>query len=111
HRRITGRLCYRLLRDIDGVRELTSAGALERIETHIQCGCGGTGRRAWFRSMWGQLRGGSSPLIRTKLPVYIAGLPSSRYRTGVERRQRVVQAPVLRPGFLAAAGDIQNQLK
>src|SRR5438105_13884794 len=30
------------------------------------CGCGGTGRRAWFRSMFSQGSGGSSPLIRTK---------------------------------------------
>src|SRR6266511_1380295 len=28
-------------------------------------GCGGIGRRARFRSVWGQPRGGSSPLIRT----------------------------------------------
>ncbi len=27
-------------------------------------GCGGIGRRARFRSVWGQPRGGSSPLIR-----------------------------------------------
>src|ERR1700747_3292397 len=27
-------------------------------------GCGGIGRRARFRSVWRQLRGGSSPLIR-----------------------------------------------
>ena len=26
---------------------------------------GGIGRRAWFRSMWGQPRGGSSPLLGT----------------------------------------------
>src|ERR1700693_2504347 len=30
------------------------------------CGYGGIGRRAWFRSMFSQGRGGSSPLIRTK---------------------------------------------
>ena len=29
------------------------------------CGCGGIGRRAWFRSMFSQGSGGSSPLIRT----------------------------------------------
>ena len=29
-------------------------------------GCGGIGRRAAFRSPWGQPRGGSSPLIRTR---------------------------------------------
>src|SRR3954451_23899683 len=28
-------------------------------------GCGGIGRRARFRSVWGKPRGGSSPLIRT----------------------------------------------
>src|ERR687886_1568281 len=28
-------------------------------------GCGGIGRRARFRSVWGEPRGGSSPLIRT----------------------------------------------
>src|SRR6188768_2210595 len=27
-------------------------------------GCGGIGRRARFRAVWGQPRGGSSPLIR-----------------------------------------------
>ena len=29
-------------------------------------GCGGTGRRAGFRCLWGQPRGGSNPLIRSK---------------------------------------------
>ena len=29
------------------------------------CGYGGIGRRAWFRSMWGQLHAGSTPVIRT----------------------------------------------
>src|ERR1700724_3455050 len=29
------------------------------------CGYGGIGRRAWFRSMFSQGSGGSSPLIRT----------------------------------------------
>src|SRR5947209_13065490 len=32
-------------------------------------GCGGIGRRARFRSVWGKPRGGSSPLIRmTRIP-------------------------------------------
>ena len=30
------------------------------------CGYGGIGRRAWFRSMWGQLHAGSTPVIRIK---------------------------------------------
>jgi hypothetical protein len=30
------------------------------------CGCGEIGRRVWFRSIWGQLLGGSSPFTRTK---------------------------------------------
>lgn len=34
-------------------------------ETH--CGCGGIGRRAGFRSQWGQPRGGSTPLSRISL--------------------------------------------
>ena len=38
-------------------------------------GCGGIGRRARFRSVWGQPRGGSSPLIR------IANCPSRRQAT------------------------------
>ena len=29
------------------------------------CGYGGIGRRAWFRSMWGQLHAGSTPVIRS----------------------------------------------
>ena len=44
-------------------------------------GCGGTGRRAGFRSLWAQPRGGSTPLIRNS-----AFLPP---------RNRAV----LRPGF------------
>ena len=31
----------------------------------MSCGCGGIGRRAWFRSMWAQVHGGSSPFIRS----------------------------------------------
>ena len=30
------------------------------------CGCGGIGRRAALRALWGKPRGGSSPLSRTK---------------------------------------------
>src|SRR4051794_9166938 len=33
-------------------------------------GCGGTGRRARFRSVWGRPRGGSSPLIRIQEPLW-----------------------------------------
>ena len=33
---------------------------------HTVCGCGGIGRRARFRFLWGQLREGSSPFTRTK---------------------------------------------
>ena len=29
------------------------------------CGCGGIGRRARFRSVWGRLHAGSTPVIRT----------------------------------------------
>jgi hypothetical protein len=30
-------------------------------------GCGGIGRRAGLRSLWDQTRGGSTPLIRSRL--------------------------------------------
>lgn len=39
-------------------------GSKHLTTTHT-CACGGTGRRAAFRSPWGKLRGGSSPLTRT----------------------------------------------
>jgi hypothetical protein len=35
------------------------------VSFKLICGCGGIGRRAWFRSMWPQGCGGSSPSIRT----------------------------------------------
>src|SRR5262249_48933186 len=49
-----------------------------------QCGCGGTGRRAGLRSLWGNTRGGSSPLIRTKdsIPVYL--IPFYLFAASVE---------------------------
>src|SRR4051794_13156941 len=52
-------------------------------------GCGGIGRRAAFRSPWGQPRGGSSPLIRT----------GTFQRRDIARRaaeQQAEEAPVAR---------------
>src|SRR5690606_555697 len=34
---------------------------------NITCGCGGIGRRAALRSLWGNTREGSSPFIRTMI--------------------------------------------
>ena len=52
-------------------RRNAGAGARRRSRRHrspgytsAARGCGGIGRRARFRSVWGQPRGGSSPLIR-----------------------------------------------
>src|SRR6185312_16287203 len=48
---------------LDMVERKTSAARISQpLETR---GCGGIGRRARFRSVWGRPRGGSSPLIRT----------------------------------------------
>ena len=43
-----------------------AAGLAQRATATIAAprGCGGIGRRARFRSVWGKPRGGSSPLIR-----------------------------------------------
>src|ERR1700739_3205970 len=55
-------------------------------------GSGGTGRRARLRILWGNTRGGSSPLSRTKLadwaPALLDGCPFSRLagETGFCRR-------------------------
>ena len=38
------------------------------------CGYGGIGRRAWFRSMWGQLHAGSTPVIRMRLFFLVASI-------------------------------------
>ena len=44
----------------------------------IRSGCGGIGRRAGFRSQWGQPRGGSSPLIRNFLyDGHLASIPAA----------------------------------
>src|SRR4029079_15625978 len=56
--------------------------AKSRRYTVPASGCGGSGRRARFRSVWGKPRGGSSPLIRIPL---IAGK-----RKGVLRRPSVL---------------------
>ena len=40
--------------------------AMKRPDYLITCGRGGIGRRAALRSLWGNTRGGSSPLDRTK---------------------------------------------
>src|SRR5512132_3298623 len=48
------------------IARLGSAGVAppKRRYTGRPRGCGGIGRRARFRSVWGKPRGGSSPLIR-----------------------------------------------
>ncbi|MEA2302331.1 MAG: hypothetical protein QOE44_2866 [Solirubrobacteraceae bacterium] len=48
-------------------RPLAASPTVPRaISSPAAGGCGGIGRRARFRSVWRQLRGGSSPLIRTR---------------------------------------------
>ena len=47
-----------------------ATGAIRPISLYIgliRCGSGGTGRRARLRILWGNTRGGSSPLSRTKI--------------------------------------------
>ena len=48
-------------------------------------GCGGIGRRARFRAVWGQPRGGSSPLIRIATALWVRGGHTQRppLRAGV----------------------------
>src|SRR4029077_18902698 len=43
------------------------------------CGSGGTGRRARLRILWGNTRGGSSPLSRTKISPRNFGLAVLAY--------------------------------
>jgi hypothetical protein len=54
-------------------------------------GCGGIGRRARFRSVWGQPRGGSSPLIRIT--------PSGRFDRRLVQEERAFYVV----GLLAAS--------
>ena len=52
-----------------GFSEMLRLGRPRRVKIrgyHTVCGCGGIGRRARFRFLWGQLREGSSPFTRTK---------------------------------------------
>ncbi len=49
------------VRHLAGARQVAS----EALVSDTAGGCGGIGRRAAFRSPWGQPRGGSSPLSRT----------------------------------------------
>jgi hypothetical protein len=46
-------------------------------------GCGGTGRRAGFRSLWVQPRGGSTPLIRITSPLFLRAF---RINSGLNER-------------------------
>src|SRR3954454_1188796 len=90
----------------------TAERSIRRIETPTlkwpsqSCGCGGTGRRAAFRSPWGQPRGGSSPLSRTYL---LACDPPRRgvfvlpRRPDVVLRAVVVAAALVRPFEVARA--------
>jgi hypothetical protein len=41
------------------------------LDTTMDCRSGGIGRRAWFRSMYSQGCGGSSPPFGTKFPFHM----------------------------------------
>ncbi len=41
------------------------------MTANAHCGGGGTGRRARFRVLWGQPRGGSNPPLRTNPPIVV----------------------------------------
>ncbi len=65
------------------VRVMVRTGRCGRVDYHSRPrGCGGIGRRARFRSVWGKPRGGSSPLIRIAHP-----LGPRRARQGPGRSQ------------------------
>ena len=64
-------------------RVMVRTGRCGRVDYHSRPrGCGGIGRRARFRSVWGKPRGGSSPLIRIAHP-----LGPRRARQGPGRSQ------------------------
>ncbi len=63
-----------------------SDGVKPRARIRLASGCGGIGRRARFRSVWGKPRGGSSPLIRIRQSVR-ATLGQAEVRTGQNSRR------------------------
>ena len=50
---------------LDKARPYPVFSAPPALRARASCGCGGTGRRAALRALWGRPRGGSSPLSRT----------------------------------------------
>src|SRR3954469_19485335 len=59
-------------------REIQLSNGSVAIVVAAPRGCGGIGRRARFRSVWGKPRGGSSPLIRIHETSCTADLPETR---------------------------------
>ena len=56
-----------LKKTVDDLRKM----CYHKCTAKAVCGYGGIGRRAWFRSMWGQLHAGSTPVIRSLLVFFI----------------------------------------
>ena len=62
----------------------------QRLPSNLICGYGGIGRRAWFRSMWGQLHAGSSPVIRTKKHQSCSKIDAFYVNILIEKTERTV---------------------
>src|SRR5690606_4374416 len=65
-------------------RQLTSYGTVIKVRASsaglpAECRGGGIGRRAGFRCQWGQLRGGSSPLLGTILKALLQSTAARRF--------------------------------
>src|SRR4051812_46560103 len=70
-------------------------------------GCGGIGRRARFRSVWGKPRGGSSPLIRIPVGGQLGADVTPRATVnGRDRCDDLTEREQPRPGRRMSAGTL-----